>query len=326
MPVAHAWQGAQGVLGGPGGLWVAACRSGAGTAEAGSLQPSPARTRRLTRPEYWRGHCFRPGVTTTAGWLEPLARAGFAAKGVVYLILGALLTRAAFGAGGRITDMRGALRAILREPYGRPLLGLLAAGLVGYALWRFLEAFADANRKGTKPTALAVRAGYAGSGIVYGSLAIYAARLALHAPGRGNRGGSVLDGWIDASVAEWLVPLAALGLIGYAIQQFASAWRGKLDSRVSAGEAARETGRWVITVSRFGIAARACVFVGIGMLLLTSRTKSASAATHTDTIDSLEWLSHLPNGEWVLAAVALGLGAYGIYQLVHARYRRIVAP
>jgi hypothetical protein len=280
----------------------------------------------MRAPVHWRAHCFRPGVTTTAGWLEPVARAGFAAKGIVYLILGTLLTRAAFGAGGSITDMRGALRAILREPYGRPLLGVLAAGLVGYALWRFLEAFADANRKGTKPKALAVRAGYAGSGIVYGSLAVYAGRLALHAPGRGNRGDSVLDGWIDASVAEWLVPLAALGLIGYAIQQFASAWRGKLDSSVRAGEAARETGRWVITVSRFGIAARACVFVGIGVLLLTSRTKTASAAANTDTVDSLQWLSHLPSGHWVLAAVALGLGAYGIYQLVHARYRRIVAP
>jgi hypothetical protein len=265
-------------------------------------------------------------VTTTAGWVEPLARAGFAAKGIVYLILGTLVTQAALGTGGRITDMRGALRAILREPYGRPLLGVLAAGLVGYALWRFLEAFADANRKGTEPKALAVRAGYAGSGIVYGSLAIYAGRLALHAPGRGNRGGSVLDGWIDASMAGWLVPLAALGLIGYAIQQFASAWRGKLDSRVRTGKAARETGRWVITVSRFGIAARACVFAGIGVLLLTSRTRSASAAAQTDTVDSLQWLAHLPNGHLVLAGVAVGLGAYGIYQLVHARYRRIVAP
>ena len=123
-----------------------------------------------------------------------------------------------------------------------------------------------------------------------------------------------------------MVPLAALGLIGYAIQQFASAWRGKLDSRVSAGEAARETGRWVITVSRFGIAARACVFAGIGVLLLTSRTKTASAAADTNMVDSLQWLSQLPNGEWVLAAVAVGLGAYGVYQLVHARYRRIVAP
>ena len=114
--------------------------------------------------------------STARGWLEPIARAGFAAKGIVYLILGTLVTQAAFGAGGRITELLG-------EPYGRPLLALLAMGLVGYALWRFLEAFADANRKGTSPKALGVRAGYAASGVVYGSLAIYATRLALRVPG-----------------------------------------------------------------------------------------------------------------------------------------------
>jgi hypothetical protein len=69
------------------------------------------------------------------------------------------------------------------------------------------------------------------------------------------------------------------------------------------------------------------VFVGIGVLLLTSPARqSASAATDTDTVDSLQWIAHLPSGQWVLAAVALGLAAYGVYQLVHARYRRIVAP
>ncbi len=260
------------------------------------------------------------------GWIEPLARAGFVAKGVVYLILGTLVTQAAFGTGGRITDMRGALRTLLSESYGRPLLALLATGLVGYAVWRFLEAFADANRKGTKPGALGVRAGYAVSGFVYGSLAVYAGRLVMHS-GRGRAGrGTALDAWISRPAAAWLVPLAGLCLIGYAIQQLASAWRGKLDSRVSTGEAARETGAWVITVSRFGIAARACVFVGLGVLLLTSRSQSASAAAGTDTIDALRWLSGLPNGQWVLAAVAVGLAAYGVYQLVHARYRRIVAP
>jgi len=269
-------------------------------------------------------------MTATAearGWLEPLARAGFAAKGVVYLILGTLVTRAAFRAGGRITDMRGALRELLGHRYGAILLGALAVGLIGYALWRFLEAFADADRKGTKASALAVRAGYAASGLVYGSLAVYAARLALHDPaGRKGSLPSGLDAWISASAAEWLIPLAALCLIGYAIQQFVSAWRGKLDSRVSAGEAEQETGSWVIAVSRFGIAARACVLAGIGVLLLTSPQKSASAAAETNTVDSLQWLSRLPSGRWVLAAVAVGLAAYGVYQLVHARYRRIVAP
>jgi hypothetical protein len=266
-------------------------------------------------------------VTSDPGrWVEPLARAGFAAKGIVYLILGGLATSAAIGAGGRITDMRGALRALLREPFGEPLLWPLAVGLIGYAIWRFLEAFADANRQGRTPKALALRAGYAASGVVYGSLAVYALKLAAHAHASGAGGGDALDGWIGASTAAWLIPLAGVALIGYAVQQFVSAWRGRLDSRFSTGSARREAGPWVIALSRFGIAARACVFAGVGVLLLQLPSRTVTAARHTDTTDSLRWLVGLPSGRWVLVAVALGLGAYGVYQVLHARYRRIVAP
>ena len=268
-------------------------------------------------------------MNTTADprrWVEPLARAGFAAKGIVYLILGGLATSAALGAGGRITDMRGALRALLRQPFGEPLLAVLAVGLVGYALWRFLEAFADANREGRTPKAIALRAGYGASGVVYGSLAVYALRLAAHARASGGGGGEALEGWIDASTAAWLIPLAGLALLGYAVQQFTSAWRGRLDSRFSTGSARREAGAWVVAVSRFGVAARACVFAGVGVLLLQLPSRTVTAARQTDTTDSLRWLAALPSGRWVLAAVAVGLAAYGVYQVLHARYRRIAPP
>jgi len=110
------------------------------------------------------------------------------------------------------------------------------------------------------------------------------------------------------------------------VQQFASAWRGRLDSRFSTGSAEREAGPWVVALSRFGIAARACVFAGVGVLLLRLPSRTVTAARHTDTTDSLRWFAGLPSGRWVLAAVALGLAAYGVYQVLHARYRRIVAP
>ena len=253
-------------------------------------------------------------------WAERFARAGFVAKGIVYLIIGWLAFRAGSGRGGDVTDSEGAIRSLLSATQGRVLIGALAIGLAGYALWRLLEALADANRKGTDIKGIAARAGYALSGAIYGSLALDAARIAQRRPGGGG------PGPVESVVANtlgWALPVVALGLIAYAIHQFARAFSGKLSERLNIGSAAREVGRWVLMVSRIGIAARAVVFFGVGMLLLRSPGMSASDATSTGTSDSLEWLSRLPQGQLVLAAVGAGLAAYGIYQLVHARYRRI---
>jgi hypothetical protein len=253
-------------------------------------------------------------------WAERFARAGFLAKGIVYLIIGWLAFRAATGRGGDVTDSEGAIRSLLSATQGRILIGALSVGLAGYALWRFLEASADANRKGTDFKGIAARVGYALSGTIYGSLAIDAARMARR---RAGGGGSAVVESLAGNALGWAVPLVGLGLIGYAIHQITKAFSGKLSERLNIGGASREVGGWVITVSRIGIAARAVVFFGVGVLLLRSPGMSASSAASTGTSDSLRWLSHLPQGQFVLAAVGAGLAAYGIYQLVHARYRRI---
>ena len=203
-----------------------------------------------------------------------------------------------------------------------PCSPLLAIGLAGYALWRFLEAFADANRKGTAPKALGVRAGYAASGFVYGSLAVYAARGSRsHTPGAARphiAGG--LDAWISESAAEWLIPLAGLCLIGYAIQQFASAWRGNLDSRVSAGAAAPRNRR----LGHRGEPLRDC---GASLRVRGHRrpaaespSKSPSAAADTNTVDSLRWL--VAPAEWTLGARGRRPRPRGLREsiIVHARY------
>ena len=252
-------------------------------------------------------------------WAERVARAGFLAKGVVYLIIGWLAFRAGTGRGGGVTDSEGAIRSLLSATQGRVLIGALAAGLAGYALWRFLEAFADANRKGTDLKGITTRAGYALSGTIYGSLAIDAAGIAQRS---GGGGGSAVESFVGNTLG-WALPLVALGLIAYAIHQMAKAFSGKLSDRLNIGSAVREVGPWVLTISRIGIAARAVVFFGIGVLLLRSPGTSGSAAASTGTSDSLRWLSRLPQGQLVLAAVGAGLAAYGLYQLIHARYRRI---
>src|SRR5579862_8434681 len=78
---------------------------------------------------------------------ELLARLGYIAKGIVYLIIGILAARVAIGDGGKTTDNKGALQAIYHEPFGKVLLSIVVVGLIGYALWCFLRAFFDADRK-----------------------------------------------------------------------------------------------------------------------------------------------------------------------------------
>jgi Domain of Unknown Function (DUF1206) len=77
-----------------------------------------------------------------------LARSGYAARGVVYLIVGGLAVVAALG-GGRTTDSKGALRTTLQQPFGEALLALVALGLVGYAIWRLVQATTDPDGHGT---------------------------------------------------------------------------------------------------------------------------------------------------------------------------------
>jgi hypothetical protein len=73
-------------------------------------------------------------------WAERLARVGYATKGVVYLLIGALAVLAALDAGKQPTDTRGAFQEVYSKPFGRVLLSALAVGLAAYGLYMLIEA------------------------------------------------------------------------------------------------------------------------------------------------------------------------------------------
>jgi len=81
-------------------------------------------------------------------WLVPFGRAGLAANGIVYVIVGVLAGQAALGRGGDTTDLGGALGHLLEAPLGRLGVGTVGVGLAGYAVWRLLQALLDSERKG----------------------------------------------------------------------------------------------------------------------------------------------------------------------------------
>lgn len=263
-------------------------------------------------------------MSLTPALVEPLARGGFAVKGVVYVMLGALALIAASSAGGRVTDPLGAIATLLDEPFGRTAVLVVAAGLALYAFWRFLEAFADANGVGRKGKAIAKRAAWGLSGAVYALLAFDAARLAL----RWRPGGeaNVPSTLLASPLAPWVVTVVALGIIAYAVKEFREGLARRLSERLNLRKMSREAGPVVVEISRVGILARAVVLAAMGVVLLRARTNPARAASGTDVGESLRLVAALPSGTLLLTLVAAGLVAYGVYQLVHARYRVITPP
>ena len=74
-------------------------------------------------------HRTKEAAQEASSWVDRLARFGYATKGLVYVVVGALALGVATGLGGSTTDPPGALQEIGVQPFGRVMLGLVAVGL-----------------------------------------------------------------------------------------------------------------------------------------------------------------------------------------------------
>jgi hypothetical protein len=257
-------------------------------------------------------------------WIERFARVGFAVKGLLYLLIGGLTLQVALGVRGRLTDLPGAMAVLLGAPAGQWCVAVLAFGLGLYAAWRFIEAAANTSReKGGR--GIASRAQSAVSGAIYAALAADAATLAF--AGASLRDGNRLPAMITTSeLTRGAAILAALLFIGYGAWQLVRAFRRSISGSLNLSRVRRDSGPWAVRISRAGIAGRAVVLLAMGLVLLRRSTISAQAAANTTTADSLRLIGALPTGRWGLLFVAAGLIAFGVFQLVQARYRDISPP
>jgi hypothetical protein len=269
----------------------------------------------------------RGGAAAASPWIEGLGRFGYAAKGIVYLIVGGLAVQAALGEeGGTTTDQSGALGHVAAAPFGRSLLVVIAVGLVGYALWKLALGILDTEDKGSDWKALLTRAMNVGVGFIYGGLAFTALRIAM---GDGNVQGSSqqTQDWtarlMNQPFGTWLVILGGLLVIGNGLFQMYRAVKTDLCEDLDCGEMSQNQQTWVERIGRAGYAARGVAFVTIGALLVAAALHhNPSEAQGLD--GALATLASQPFGPYILLLVAAGLAAYGLYALVEARYRRMV--
>lgn len=129
--------------------------------------------------------------------LEWFARAGLAARGLIYVVIGVLAIKVALGdSGGSTENQQGALHEIAQQPFGKGLLVLTAIGLAGYAIWRLLRAAIGHGSESGEDSAFD-RIGGAVSGIAYGALCVTAISIIAgsgsSSGGTKSQTGGVLD-------------------------------------------------------------------------------------------------------------------------------------
>jgi hypothetical protein len=252
--------------------------------------------------------------------VQGFARFGYAAKGVVYMLIGALALSAALGS-GRAGDSREAMTALRDKPFGKVVLGIIGLGLLAYALWRMYSGIA--NPEGDSAGA---RFGYVGTGLINFGLGLEGLRVALL--NRGGSDGNEAPHWtaeaMSKPMGKWLVIGTGLAIAAYGIWQLIRAIKAKLDDQLRLGEIEPRTRTWVRRLARLGIAARGLVFGMIGWFLMRAGLEHDPSQAR-DLGASIQAFQAAPFGKWVLLSIAVGLLLYGFYNLVRARYRVIHA-
>src|ERR1700688_1008719 len=153
---------------------------------------------------------------TDSSWLELIARFGYGAVGVLYLLIGLLALKLATGTESRAPDAQRVIVKIGAQPYGKWLLGIIAGGLLAFAIWRFMQAISDPYEVGRGVKGMIARAGYILSGLLYGTLAIFGIELIFGASEEGDSSPRSMHSLTAMVLSE---PLGAwvLGIVGVAI-------------------------------------------------------------------------------------------------------------
>ncbi|MER8184934.1 DUF1206 domain-containing protein [Kitasatospora sp. NPDC094015] len=258
---------------------------------------------------------------TGAGVLRAAGRSGFTARGVVYVLVGVLALRIAFGDGGEEADRQGALHRIAAQPFGSVLLWVLAAGFAGMTLWRASTAvFGEAGSKKTGHRLLCAARAVFYASVCWGTAA-YAA---------GSGGGSDSDAasrdWTASALGlpagRFLVGAGGLVLLGVGIGVAVRAVQRRFLRKLDTGAMGRRTRSAVTASGVSGNVARGAVFAGAGVFVLVAAVRfDPGQAKGMD--DTLRSFAGSAAGPWLLVAVAVGLVLFGVFSFASARWRRL---
>lgn len=252
-----------------------------------------------------------------------LARAGYAASGLVHILIGAIAIAVAWGDKGA-TDQSGALMAIAAVPFGFVPLWIAAVTLWALGAWQLLEGvLMHADSAGAQGSAgkWGRRVGAWGQAVIFVALGVIAAAVALGA--RVDTEAAAEDasrGLLSIPGGPIVLMLIGSGIgiggIAFIVMGVRRSFRSKIDIPEHG------MGRGLAGLGLLGFVAKGVALGIVGVLLIVASFRS-DADTAGGLDGALRALLALAAGPLLVGVVGAGFIAYGIFCLFRARFARL---
>ena len=254
--------------------------------------------------------------------LELLARAGFVGYGIIHLLFAWVALQLAFGGSRQEGDQSGALQTLAGNGAGKVLLVAIAIGMLALAVWQAFEAIIGESGEQTR-SAIAERVVSGVRAVLYLWLAWYAIRIV-----RGNKASmadsqqSRSSSLMDSTGGRWLVGLVGLVVVGVGVGIFIYGLRKMFLKRLHTEQMTFAVRKAVRRLGMAGYMAKGVAYAISGVLVVSAAvTYDPDKARGLDA--ALKTLARHDWGDWLLALIALGIAAFGVYCFAQAKYRKV---
>jgi hypothetical protein len=258
-------------------------------------------------------------------WFTVLARLGFVARGVIYVLIGVFALDVAFGRSGANASQAGALQAVAHQPFGEWLLIVVTVGLAAYALWRLMQALLGHGPEGGGDDSAGYRIQALVSAVIYASFTVLAIRILTspqHKAGQQGKTHKTASDVLSLPGGQWLLGIAGAVLIAVGLYQAYKGISRKFMEDTKTAEMSQTVRIWYERIGVTGYCGRAAVFLLTGTLVIIGAVRdTAKQAKGLD--GALQTLADKPYGAAALCAVAAALIAFGALSIADARYRRV---
>ena len=257
--------------------------------------------------------------------LRALARGGYAANGVVHILIGIIAVVVAAGGDGA-TDQSGALMTIAAVPLGFVALWVIAILLCALGVWQILEGILAPTPTDDRPGVArmwGLRIGAWGQAAIFIGLGVIAGSVALGAQIDTERAVEYASrGLLSIPGGPIVLTLIGLGIGIAGVVFIVMGLRRSFRNRIEIPE--HGFGRNLAGLGLVGFVAKGIALAIVGVLLVVA-SLSGDADTAGGLDGALKALLSLDLGPWLVGVVGTGFIAYGVFCLFRARFARLTA-